>query len=80
MMVIDSSAIVTVFYKERYSEKVRKHLINEDKVLTLDLAFYEVTNVIRKKVLEEEMKIEEAKRVFNEFKELLSAFEVHSFN
>ena len=49
-VVLDSSAIVALFFKERYSNWVEKIVVKAGELLTVDLAIAEVTNAAWKRV------------------------------
>jgi len=77
MIIIDSSAIIALYLPEKYSEEVSKILEKESDVRTLDLAFYEVTNVIRKRVIRKDISIEDAKEVYKKVKDLFDSLRIH---
>ena len=49
-VVLDSSAIVALFFKEKYSDWVEKIVAKASELLTVDLAIAEVTNAAWKRV------------------------------
>jgi len=77
MIIVDSSAIATLYFKEKYRETVRKVLDDYADVHTLDLAFYEVANAIRKKVTKKEITIDEAKDAYKKIKDLFESLKIH---
>jgi len=78
MIIIDSSAIISLYFPEKYSEEVDKFLRRESDVHTLDLAFYEVASSIRKKVIRKEISAEDAKKIHGEIKaELFDSIKIH---
>jgi len=78
MIIVDSSAIISLYFSEKYSEEVSKILEKESDVHTLDLAFYEVASAIRKKVIRREISVEDAKDIYKAIKaELFESLKVH---
>ena len=77
MIIVDSSAIVTLYFKEKYRDIVRKVLDEETDIHTLDLAFYEVTNAIRKKVAKKEIAVNDAEDVYKRVKDLFESLKIH---
>ena len=77
MIIIDSSAIISLYFPEKYSEEVDKFLQKESDVHTLDLAFYEVTNTIRKKVAKKEITITDAENIYKKIKDLFESLKIH---
>jgi len=77
MIIVDSSAIATLYFKEKYRDVVRKVLDDDADVHTLDLAFYEVANAIRKKVAKKEITIDEAKDAYKKIKDLFESLKIH---
>jgi len=77
MIIVDSSAIATLYFKEKYRDVVRKVLDDEADVHTLDLAFYEVANAIRKKVAKKEITINDAENVYKKIKDLFESLKIH---
>jgi len=78
MIIVDSSAIISLYFPEKYSEEVVKFLQKESDVHTLDLAFYEVASAIRKKVIRKEISAEDAKNIYEEIKaEFFGSLKIH---
>ena len=77
MIIVDSSAIIALYFPEKYSEEVSKILEKEADVHTLDLSFYEVTNAIRKRVIRKEISVEDAKEVYKKVKDLFMSLKIH---
>jgi len=76
-IIVDSSAIVTLYFKEKYRDIVRKVLDEETDIHTLDLAFYEVANAIRKKVAKREITVNDAEDVYKKVKHLFESLKIH---
>ncbi|MGC9106425.1 MAG: type II toxin-antitoxin system VapC family toxin [Thermoprotei archaeon] len=74
-MIVDSSAVLSLFFKENFSDFVRRKVEEADEVRALDLAYYEVANAIRKRVARGEIDETDATKVFEKAVELLSSFE-----
>mgnify|MGYP001772517829 FL=1 len=80
MIVVDTSALGSMIFLEKYGELVEEFIRNEDKILTLDLVYYEFANAIRKRISRKELSAEKGKEIFEAFKELISGFEIHSYS
>ncbi|WP_338602212.1 type II toxin-antitoxin system VapC family toxin [Sulfolobus tengchongensis] len=82
MLVVDSSSIASLYFPEKYSKFVENYITSSegDKILTLDLAFYELANVIRKRIIRGEIKRDDGKRIFKSMLNLMSTFEIHHYN
>ena len=80
MIVVDTSALGSMFFSEKYGELVEEFIRNEDKVLTLDLVYYEFSNAIRKRISRKELSVEKSREIFEDFKELMSGFEIHFYS
>ncbi|BFH73910.1 hypothetical protein SJAV_18540 [Sulfurisphaera javensis] len=79
-IIADSSAIVSLFFPEKYSERIEEIMENSESILTLDLAFYEVTNAIRKRVVKGEISDNEGKTILEKALTLLNSLEIHSYS
>ena len=80
MIVVDASALGSMIFSEKYGELVEEFIRNEDKILTLDLVYYEFANATRKRISRKELSVEKGREIFEDFKELMSGFETHSYS
>ncbi|ABP95375.1 MULTISPECIES: type II toxin-antitoxin system VapC family toxin [Metallosphaera] len=76
-LIVDTSALVSVFLPETGSECVRKLLEEHDDLHFLDLIYYEFTNVLRKRVVRGEISPKDAELVLERGMDLISNFPVH---
>lgn len=79
-IIADSSAILSLFFPEKQSEKVEEVLLKSENILTLDLAYYEITNAIRKRVVKGEIAKEEGSLILEKVLSLVNNFEIHSYS
>ncbi|BCS93605.1 Ribonuclease VapC3 [Metallosphaera sp. J1] len=76
-IVVDTSALVSVFLPESASECVRNLLERYDDLHFLDLIYYEFPNVMRKRVVRGEISAEDGEMVVTKGLNFISNFPVH---
>jgi predicted nucleic acid-binding protein len=79
MLVIDASALAALLMPESGGEEVEKAVKESERVSTLDLAAYEVGNVVWRRVRRGELSMEEGNVVVSTLLSLLETFEVFSY-
>lgn len=78
-LVVDASAIAALYLPEEGSEQVEKALSQARSLHTLDLAAYEVANVVWKHTRRGLLRQEEAAELVEEALRLLKTLEVHTY-
>ncbi|MQL54257.1 type II toxin-antitoxin system VapC family toxin [Acidianus ambivalens] len=63
MTIIDTSALLALYVPEKLSNFVREELEKTDECYFLDLIFYEFPNVIRKRIVRNELSDEKGKEI-----------------
>jgi predicted nucleic acid-binding protein len=79
MLVIDASALAALLMPEDGGEEVEKAVKEAERVSTLDLAAYEVSNAVWRRVRRGELSMEEGNVVVTTLLSLLETFEVFSY-
>ncbi|AET32256.1 type II toxin-antitoxin system VapC family toxin [Pyrobaculum ferrireducens] len=78
-IVADASAIAALYLPEKLSEEVEKALAGADSVSSLDLAAYEVLNVVWKRARRGLISREAALEIAGEVLQLFKTLEVYSY-
>ncbi|WP_016732238.1 type II toxin-antitoxin system VapC family toxin [Saccharolobus islandicus] len=63
MTIIDTSALFALYIPEKWSNFVRKEVEKTEECYFLDLIFYEFPNVIRKRIVRNELSVDKGEEI-----------------